>query len=389
MNQSHALDRHVRALRITECEAAAVLSVRDLLDVVVPPRASLSQGDQAPLVKDAGELETLFRAIRHDLAGQKVTNAHGPLRDYVQREWTGTGEVPSLGILPPVSLIFLGAPLGWSQGDVLLIPRGRRALVLDGASRIEAMRLATDDPATPEELRGRLYAKLVGVQVIHGLDPGRAEKYFLDVNGRGVGIKPSLLTVRDESDPYARVAESVFAGELEGDPGAAQARDALLSLQTARIVVGAIRHGVEVVRYGGQDIPQDDVDFSKLEAIARQWMTQVFSTFGKPAFRDRGNVLGSVPVLVSLAALGRGFYEGDDEARATAQSILADRRIDWSAGTHWDGVCGDVSPTTGTFSLGTGDSHADRTYRALTNENDPGGRSIRRLSERNRVWMAV
>jgi hypothetical protein len=118
-------------------------------------------------------------------------------------------------------------------------------------------------------------------------------------------------------------------------------------------------------------------------------MTQVFSTFGKPAFRDRGNVLGSVPVLVSLAALGRGFYEGDDEARATAQSILADRRIDWSAGTHWDGVCGDVSPTTGTFSLGTGDSHADRTYRALTNENDPGGRSIRRLSERNRVWMAV
>src|SRR6185436_7773973 len=95
-------------------------------------------------------------------------------------------------------------------------------------------------------------------------------------------------------------------------------------------------------------------DFERLEAAAQTWLGMVFDRFSVYDFRDRDLILRSVPVTVSLGALGKAFYDGDAVAQGVSSAILADRRIDWVKGPHWTGVAGKVNANTGRFAVGGG-----------------------------------
>jgi DNA sulfur modification protein DndB len=160
---------------------------------------------------------------------------------------------------------------------------------------------------------------------------------------------------------------------------------ALFTGLQARMMVASVARGISAVTYGAKQIPDQGVDFARLETVAYDWLARVVGRFTEDAlpdphpFKDRSLVLRAIPVLASLAALGQGRYAADEKRAAAADAVIADDRIDWSAGAHWDGLAGKTNPQTGKFSVGGGKEYAYATLRALTDPDSPGYRAIRHL----------
>lgn len=83
-------------------------------------------------------------------------------------------------------------------------------------------------------------------------------------------------------------------------------------------MVAAVVHGVGAIAYGAKPIPAEKkdgdkvmpIDFERGRDAAVTWFTQVFDQFGTDAFKDKNQVLRSVPVLGSIGALGQGYFSG-------------------------------------------------------------------------------
>src|SRR5439155_9889446 len=115
-------------------------------------------------------------------------------------------------------------------------------------------------------------------------------------------------------------------------------------------------------------IPDEGIEFGKLRAAAKAWLTQVFTRFPATTFRDKTLILRSVPMSIGIGALGRGFYEGDQQLKTKAVDVLSDKRIDWNVGPHWGGIAGKVNPVTNKFAVGGGKEYVYATYKALTED---------------------
>jgi hypothetical protein len=110
------------------------------------------------------------------------------------------------------------------------------------------------------------------------------------------------------------------------------------------------------------------------------WIGRLVDVFGALAFKDRDLVLRSVPVLVSLGALGQAHYITGEDTGA-ANETITDQRIDWSHSSgRWDGIAGKRSPA-GTFSVGSGKEYAHATFTALTKPDSPGYAQIRGIDQ--------
>lgn len=376
--------RTLQVVPVNDYEVVTALAVGELLDICVPGRAFLPRAKNDPVMaRLVRELWELHEMIQRDLTGRKLANAEGDLKEYVRDQWLRSNGKPAKGILPTITLYFpdnLGP-----VSEQLKIAAGTKGLLLDGESRVEAMLYLIEDEQTPKEIVDRLYSQRLPVHILHNIEPQQAASYFVDINGRGVQINANLLVARDLADEYGQIAARVFKGlevELEGEKRQVGKKDtAVLTVLQARLMVAAIAHGVGAIQYGAKRIPLETkdgkIDQKRLEKAARTWLEMVFKGFGADAFKDKGQVLRSVPVLISIGALGRGFYTGSGEEQGKAHAFLADRKIDWSADRHWNGVCGKVNPTTERFSVGSGKEYAYATYKALMEKDSPAGKQIR------------
>lgn len=380
-------ERNVYALPIDDQQFTTTLSVQELLDLVVPGRAFLPRAKNDPVTdRIVRQLTDYHDRIQRDLKGRKLSNAKSELKDYLLTEWIGE---EGTGVLPPFIIFFPNQLEVTTKSDVCeplrkaRIPAGTKGLLLDAESRVEAMLYALED-ATDEQVP-LLLGKRISVLVFHGLDVHFAAKYFADINGKGVGVNPNLLVARDFTDEWNTAALEVFRQleiALEQDKRQVSAKsDAVITALQARLMVAAVAVGVGAVSYGSKAIPKKDargdgVDFVRLEKAAVQWLRQVFDRFGTDAVKDKTKVLRSAPVLVSLGAIGHGFYSGDSKAHGAAHTFLGDNSIDWKGGEHWAGIAGKMNAA-GRFSVGSGKESAWATYRALTDPKDPGYRRIR------------
>lgn len=372
----------IRVLEIDDYQATTALTVRELLNYVIPGRAFLPKAKNDPVTaREVRSLASYHRVIQRDLTGAKLTNARGPLRDYVLDEWLCTDRPPR-GVLPSFYVAFK-EQLRYASPHELVIPPGTRGILLDAESRVESFLYIIEDPGTSEEVVAALYERRVQVGIYHGLPAEVAAKYFSDMNGRGVGVNATLIAGRDISDPYRQIAARVFEEklglELEYEKRQVGARsNAIMTVLQARLMVAAVAHGVNAVTYGAKKIPAADVNLERLEVAAHEWFRQMFTALPPADWRDQDKVLRAVPVMVSLAAMGRGFYTGDADEQARAHAFLADRSIDWSSGHHWGGIAGKVNASTGRFTVGSGKECAHATLRALRELGDASAIQVRR-----------
>ena len=380
-------ERTVVAMHIDKHSFATTLSVHEVLDLVVPGRAFLPKAKNDPVTdRIVRSLTPLHDRIQRDLSGRKMSNAKGDLKNYVLAEW-----IPDegSGILPPLVIWFpkhIKVTLDDGCRPLLqaAVPAGCKGLLLDGESRVEACLFALEE-ASDADVQS-LLAKRLSVLVLHGVSVQRAAKWFADINGKGVGVTPNLLIARDFTDRWATLAVNLFSElkiPLEMQKRQVSPRSpAVVTAMQARTMIAAIGLGLSAVTYGARRIPiknprgDDLVDWARLEKAARHWLSEIFTKFGSDAIKDRDKVLRSVPVLVSIGAIGRGIYSQEQESLSASKAFLADDSIDWHRGDHWAGIAGKINAS-GTFSVGSGKENAYATYRALTDSHDPGYSRIR------------
>lgn len=393
------IDKTLKVIHVSPYEAVTAMTVSDILETVIPARFFLPSAKLQPVEKrDVERARELHELIQRDFAGQKKTNARGDLAGYIEDHW-----VPERDKKPPSG--FLGPFIVWlpqklesaekdasdatdepvSIGSDEKVRITSKGIFVDGESRGEGFLVNVERWLEDDADNGKIDAllkKAVAVHIIHGVDkPEVVAKYFADVNGKGIRVNPNLMVMRDYTDPYAEITKRVFDGlglELETEKRQVPAKsNAVLTGLQARLMVAAIAKGVGVVSYGAKPIPLEDVDLVKLEAAAKAWLARVFDAFPPERFRDKSEVLRAVAVTAALGALGSGFYAENTKDQKKALEVLSDKKIDWSADTHWRDIAGKVNPTTGRFTVGGAKEFAHATYRALTDPNSDVAKSIR------------
>jgi len=374
--------RTLRALKVGEHEAVAAVPVAEFLDLTVPARAFLPKGTDDPLIKRlVEEMAELHDLIQRDLTGQKLKNARGKLADYLVREWLSEPEEgPSPGVMGPF-IVVTPTPLEFVDENELGIRAGHKFIIEDGESRGESFLWLLEQPDVPEELIDRMLSKEITMVIHHGVPVEMAGKWFADINGRGVQVNANLIVARDLTDPYRDIARAVFPAldaplEQKARQVKATAPEVFTVLQ-ARLAVTALAKGPGAVGYGAGRIPEEGVDLDELEMAATEWFGHVFKTLGISAFKDKGKVLRSVPMLAAIGAIGRAYYDGDEKARKAARRVIEDRTIDWSTGSHWDGICGKTNPNTGKFAVGSAKEYGNAAFNALTKVGTDTYRRIR------------
>jgi hypothetical protein len=376
------IDRTLHVIPINEYEAVAAMTVADVLEFAVPARYFLPNAKLSPLdQRVVHRLRDLHSLIQRDFAGAKKTNAQGPLADYIRDEWLPErSDRPPAGFLPPF-ILFLPDKLDIDK-EINVAHIRSKGVFGDGESRGDAL-LVNVENLNDRDV-DRLLDKRIAVHIVHGVSDTKVlAKYFADVNGRGVRVNPNLTIMADYTDPYADTTMRVFERldlELETRQRQVPAKsNAILTGLQARMMVAAVAKGVAAVQYGAKPIPEDGVDFTKLEQDATAWLQRVLAKFDAATFRDKTYIVRSVPVSVCLGALGRAFYGGDTNDQRAALAVLSDDGIDWTVGPHWSGIAGKVNPDTGRFAVGGGKEYAYATWRALTEPESDAGKQIRHI----------
>ncbi|MGN6201410.1 MAG: DNA sulfur modification protein DndB [Solirubrobacterales bacterium] len=376
-------NRTLKALKLNPHEAVAVVPVSEFIDLTVPGRAFLPKAQNEPLVQrlveDMGELHDL---IQRDLTGQKLKNARGPLAEYIIRDWLSEpDDGPSPGVMGPF-IVVTPTPLEFDkEKGELGIRAGQKFIIEDGESRGESFLWLLEQPDVEEELIERMLGKEITMVIHHGVPVEMAGKWFADINGRGVKVNANLIVSRDVTDPFGEIAKTVFPAlnaplEEKGRQVKATTPEIFTALQ-ARLAVTALTLGPSAIGYGAGRIPDDDVDFEQLKAATKDWFGYVFKTLGVAAFKNKGKVLRSVPVLAAIGAVGRPYYDGNEKARREARQTIKDPTINWDAGDHWSGICGKVNPNTGKFAVGSAKEYGKAAFNALTDPNSYGYEKIR------------
>lgn len=379
--------------------AVTKMTVADLLDITLRPMAFQPKATNDPatarLVKEMGRLGPL---IWRDLQGRKLRNARGPLRDYIIEEWLsegGDGVLGSFAIGFNYELNFRNLEGGGGLIGVADLESGSKAVLVDGASRVEAFNQILNDRHHDSnvaiETQNRLLAKKIVVIVHHGSSSEALEKRFIDLNGRGIRGNPALATVAASGDRWATVASDVFKGlqlELDEKRQVSASSNAVMTVAQGRLMVIAMFHGPAAVNYGPRPAPltrhrdesREEVDFDKLSDAADKWLRLVVGGLsdrdGRDLLRARSCVVRSVPVLLSLGALGQPFYSGTDDERLRAESCLNDPEIEWTVGPHWHGLAGTWKADKQRFVMGSAKELGYRCFKAIA---DPGADGYSRI----------
>lgn len=377
--------RTLEAMKGGDHEAVATVTVQEFLDLTIPGRAFLAKAKNDPLTQRVvDEVREIHDLIQRDLTGQKLKNARGDLARYILEEWLPEVDGPSVGIMGPFIVVTPGS-VGWVKdpdGAVKLgLKAGQKFIIEDGESRGEAFLWLLEQPDASEELIEQMLAKKISMVIHHGVPIEIARKWFADINGKGVKVNANLTVARDITDPYRGIALRIFPElgaplELDARQVKTTGPEVFTALQ-ARLAVTAVAKGSSVVGYGAGRIPTDEIDFEALENAAREWFAHVFKSLGISSFKDKEKVLRSVPVLAAVGAVGKAYYDGDEDACRRARGVIGDSKIDWTIGPQWSGICGKVNPNTGKFSVGSAKEYGNAAFNALTKADSPAWLQIR------------
>lgn len=322
------------------------------------------------------ELARVREQVQRLFAKSKKDNAHA-YSTYVEEIDTGKrmgfAPAPILWTQDPLEVIRLGL----SNLCVVVIPRGRQLLAIDGETQIAGRFKAWKRNAHLKEI-------VVPTLVAHGRTEDWARQTFHDVNVFGIKPNAALAIGMDLYDPATRVArkladESPFLinrvnmtarqlGKRQRDQGE------IVTIASLRGSVVTLSKGMSGIAIGTKPLPLEEAEIEELERQAAAWWNALAKHLGTQLL-DEKMITSSPACLAALGAVGHlAFSRGEDPQGVVAK--LA-RDVEWTKGDRWAGVAGKFTPK-GAFSLGGAKENAYAVYAALTDTSAASYVQVRR-----------
>jgi len=389
--------KYIPALPLTPWSFVTTMQVRDELESVIPGRDFKKTAAQLrqlnPLTRRAiEEQRELHQAVQRTLSGAKLSNAKNKIPSYIRDNVLRSDADGPLGDLG-ASIICTTKQLTIAEGLVDI--QGVLFVYGDGESRAEGELYFLENGEN-----GSAIDYLLGLRrpfvVFHSVTAHRIRMLFGHWNGLGVPVTPNLLVARDEIDPFAVISQEIFSDldiklELEKRQVAPSSGSVFTAL-AARQLLAAMFHGHNVVAYGagklpttvkigeGEDVVSYDLDEQQLRLAGKKWISHLMTAFGPAAFLDKDRVLRSMPVLVSLGAIGRELYLDPSKIAKKVAVVLED--VEWrhtpvkDQPGPWDGVAGKRNAAKA-YSVSSGKEAVHAVFAALTDSSSPGFARIR------------
>lgn len=366
---------------------------------------------------ETGEKRTVREATGWSSTA-KHKNAKGDLRKYIEGPFLD--DPPAAGALPSFSLYCPEHLEGirreefdaYMAGEfyVYNLDRSLKFMLADGESRHLGVDLILADPKVSGNLKEKLKAATVSVDVYHGIEPAHMGQIYADLNGHGVNLTKTETQAHDIRDPWVRATKQIFdqlkvplAETGRQVTAATMANNQHLMLGQAVSMVRAIGMGTASKALSKKDYVEmfeDPKTYDRLVAAGVKWLTKVLDHFEAPTLdngerdasflSDTDLVIRSVPVKVALGLMGRAWFEIDMPKQHEYIAVLG--QINWRVDQRWQGIAGKVRPATrkvegknvaidDEFRLASasGKEIGSAAFNALTKPDTISGRAVRGL----------
>lgn len=380
------------AIEVSEHEAVGTITVAELLEFVRDPIAS----EKAARVAEDPKLRAsadIRKDVQRVVTGAKAANAKKYARYIVEglggrRPW----------VIPPVTLY---TPEALDKVDIangailLLIPKGGFLTAIDGETQRIAWNYAT------LEAGDGLLRQRIKVVVHHGRNLVEARQYFHDLNTLEVKPNAAIAISMDSTDAATGITRKLaernplLMGRVD------MARRQIPKGAHELVTISGLRTGIVMTLLGPAGIqagarpvslPEDlGVEQVELETLAA-WGPVLEAL--EAQFRDREATIVAQPI--GLAGIGAMLHHVMPSTLRTNwpekkldEIVALLTSVDWSRGSHWDGVAGkwvvrevydeggNVTGTVERLSLGGVKEYGHAMIDAL-DASSPAGTRIRR-----------
>ncbi|MFZ3594990.1 DNA sulfur modification protein DndB [Streptomyces sp. BH104] len=281
---------------------------------------------------------------------------------------------------------------------LVYLPYSMSGVLVDAETQHLAHYLMLEEPEKYGVTAQQVNARIVGVEIYHGLPLESAQQIFHDRNLLGVIPNKNVALSSDQLNEATRIANSLLQRMTVADPETGEGvalREMIavrqrqlkstdrewMTLSTLRsFVVTAIfgRPGFERTSGSIDELPEGCEREQAEEAIA-EVLDLLFDEFAEH-FADRPrNVIAAPAVFAGLGAVvHRSMPWASGQQRTLEELMLLLKDVRWEKDPRfWDGTCG-KSTSTGTFSLAGGvKDSGSRTAAALEDPTSLRGRWIR------------
>lgn len=351
----------------------------DQLFLIAPDPRSTEDKKALAASPELQELWHVRNQIQRLFEGAKEKNVPS-YADYIIKLATGTD-----GMTPPI-ILYSPKPLQTAVDDAgigyIQVAWGTVLAALDGetqlASRFEA---AAKDPVSK--------SGFVAVYIVHGKAASFARQCFHDLNVLGVRPNTALAISMDARDPVTAVTRAVatevpfFNGRVNEKSRQLKRRDPqVVTLSALRGACVTFMLGIGGVKFGAKPVTEISMEQAeKAQPIAVDWFKSLGDVMGaalQPNVRP-SSVASSPAVFSALGALGHDVLAASASDREMVKRQLLEkvRSVNWTRDSSWDGIAGKMSRS-GKLTLGGSKEVAYAVYNALSYDNQPGYRAIRK-----------
>ncbi|WP_372343855.1 DNA sulfur modification protein DndB [Streptomyces sp. KL116D] len=392
----------LRVLRLSPTRLLAGMPWGKLQQIVPDPRISENTRMRRLLSPEAQrQAEARVQVQRAIKSTKKADNAKDYAR-YLAAVIRGErGEhwaTPPFALWTEETLTQVKARSPFGVDHLVYLPYSMSGVLVDAETQHLAHFLLLEDPARYGVTAQQVNARIVGVEIYHGMPLESARQIFHDRNLLGVIPNKNVALSSDQLNEATRIANGLLKRMTVADPdtGEGVALEELVAVRQRQLkstdrewmtlstlrsfVVTAIfgKPGFERTSGSINELP-DGCEREQAEDAIADVLDLLFDEFaGHFADRTR-NVIAAPAVFAALGAVAhRSMPWTSGEHRTLDDLMLLLKDVQWQKDPKfWDGTCGKFT-STGAFSLAGGvKDSGSRTAGALEDPTSPRGRWIR------------
>jgi DNA-sulfur modification-associated len=268
-------------------------------------------------------------------------------------------------------------PLGLSNLCVVIIPRGRELIPVDGETQIAGRFQGWQ---RDESLKDVVFPVIIA----HGRTEEWARQTFHDVNVFGVKPNAALAISMDGYDPATQIARELaeklpfLNGRINMSARQLSKADResgqIATISSLRGSIVTLEKGITGVAIGAKSMPLHDAEKQQLERWATAWWSALGTHLGA-VLTDANSVASAPACMAALGAVGHAVFARGEDPQAVAARLA--QEVKWEKGQRWAGIAGKFTPR-GAFSLGGAKENSYAIFSALTDPSDDGYSRIRK-----------
>lgn len=394
----------VRVMPIDPHVSLAVMPWARLSKIVPDPRraedpkalhyASAAEREQAEIRNE------VQRMIHGTKKGQNANDyaryiAHG-LRGLLGSAWT----TPPFAMWIPEELEHVAAPGPFGDDYIAYLPYDVTGVLVDAETQHLAHVILSENPETYGVAARMVTARMVGIEIYHGISLADARQIFHDRNLLGVIPNKTVALNSDSRDVATVIATSIMKNVIVQHPRTKLdvplrvlvsvnkrqlgVRDVeWMTLSTLRSFVVTTLFGRPGIERTSSAVTPDDLPYGVKEDDVCAEVTdiagKIFRNFGAEFSNRSMTVIAAPAVLAALGAVAHRSMSWSNEPRRSASDLLALlSNVRWARDAEtWDGIAGKET-SSGALSMAGGvKDNGSKTASALEDSDSPGYHKIR------------